>query len=67
MKKFLLLAGFRYYPCPSTEDWIGCYATREEAEEQIKIDYSKGVKRMLVNGKECEWHDIVDLEGWMNK
>jgi hypothetical protein len=67
MKKFLLLAGDNYYPVRGTGDWIGCYSTKEEAEAQIKIDYSKGFKRKLVNGREHDWYDIIDLEEWMNK
>jgi hypothetical protein len=67
MKKFLLLAGQHYYPGAGTQDWIGTFETKEEAEAQIKIDFSKGVKRKLVNGDEHDWYEIVDLEEWMNK
>ena len=67
MKKFLLIAGASYYPQSGTGDWVGCFDTYEEAEAQIKIDYSKGVERKLINGDEVDWYDIVDLEEWMNK
>jgi hypothetical protein len=67
MKKFLLIAGASYYPQSGTRDWVGCFDAYEEAEAQIKIDYSKGVERKLINGDECDWYDIIDLEEWMNK
>ena len=35
MKKFLLLAGQDYYPGHRTNDWIGTFETREEAENHI--------------------------------
>lgn len=81
MKKFLLIAGSYHYPQSYTDDWIGCFATREEAEAQIKFEetyeyYSKGTrkgeiketyKKIFVNAQERDWYDIVDLEEWMNK
>ena len=81
MKKFLLIAGCHYYPQPYTEDWKGCYATREEAESHITIEETpilfmqgkrKGQvkeihKSYLLDGYPVDWYDIVNLEEWMNK
>ena len=36
MKKFLLLAGQHYYPGAGTQDWIGTFETKEEAEKRLK-------------------------------
>ena len=72
MKKFLLLAGVSYYPGIKTDDWIGCFATREEAENAvIKEPWEyKGETRyhLKINGRDyVDWYEIVDLDEWMNK
>lgn len=81
MKKFLLIAGSSYYPQAYTDDWIGCYATEEEAKSKVSIKetheyFSKGPrkgevketrKHYEIDGCEVDWYDIVDLEEWMNK
>ena len=81
MKKFLLIAGYGYYPQRGTEDWIGCFSSYKEAEELIKKEeiheyFSRGPRKgeiketrekLFVNGQERDWYDIVDLEEWMNK
>ena len=72
MKKFLLLAGENYYPGGKTDDWIGCFATREEAENAvIKEPWEyKGETRYnkKINGRDhIDWYEIVDLDEWMNK
>ena len=81
MKKFLLIAGDNYYPSSGTEDWKGCYATREEAESHITVEetpilYTSGKKinqvkeihkSFLLDGHHVDWYDIVDLEAWMNR
>jgi hypothetical protein len=81
MKKFLLIVGNDCGRLLGTEDWIGCFSTREEAEAQIKWEeiceyYSKGprkgqikktLKNLSVNGINIYWYNIVDLEEWMNK
>jgi hypothetical protein len=38
MKRYLLIAGSRYYPAPYTGDWIGCYATEGEARDRLIIE-----------------------------
>jgi hypothetical protein len=53
MKKFLLIAGDDHYPRAGTEDWIGCFASYEEAQKAI-ANY------------DVEWYRIVDLEEWIN-
>ena len=72
MKKFLLLAGENYYPGGKTDDWIGCFATREEAESVvIKEPWEyKGTTlySYKINGRDyIDWYEIVDLDEWMNK
>ena len=57
MKRYLLLAGYDYYPAYSTGDWVGCYETVEEAEEVWN--------KMKDEEYPCEWHEIVDLMEWM--
>lgn len=52
-KKFLLIAGYLYYPSRSTGDWKGFFETREEALEEAK-SYSKIY----------DWCDVVDIEEW---
>lgn len=36
-KPYLLIAGDCYYPQSDTSDWIGCFATYEEAKEQVEF------------------------------
>ena len=78
MKKFLLIAGDDYYPRGDTNDWIGCFATREEAENAIikepyesKLSWeheSKTRYRYKTNDTDyVDWYEIVDLDEWMNK
>lgn len=77
-KNFLLLAGYYYYPQSGTDDWVGTYQTREEAEQlvskEVEHDYfSRGPRkgqvketreRYKVNGRVVDWYEIVDLDGW---
>lgn len=72
MKKFLLLAGDYYYPGARTNDWVGCYSTKEEAESHItktSLEYKGRIiyKYKLNNIDPVDWYEIVDLEEWMNK
>ena len=57
MKHYLLIAGYNFYPAPYTDDWIGCYATEEEAEEKLK--------ELRQEKYPVEWWDIVDLRSWI--
>lgn len=52
MKPFLLLAGEFTYPNTETGDWIGCFETREEAEQYSTTFWH-------------QWHCVVDLREWM--
>ena len=70
MKKFLLLAGVSYYPGIKTDDWIGCFATREEAENAVikKEPWKYKGETLKINGRGyIDWYEIVDLDEWMNK
>lgn len=63
MKPFLLIAGYNYYPGERTEDWKGCFETKEKAEQHFnKINKRKGSESL-----EYDWHRIVDLREWMKK
>lgn len=59
MKKYLLLAGDNYYPQSGTEDWIGIFETKEEAENR----YKEFVKEQF--SQNDLWYEIVDLEEWI--
>ena len=48
MKHFLLTAGHNYYPKPATEDWIGCFSTRDEALSKVVVIEHK---RVVTKGK----------------
>lgn len=53
-KPYLLIAGDNYYPSSDTDDWKGCFETREEALEYLETfdkDY-------------YDWYTIVDLREW---
>lgn len=56
MKPYLLIAGDHYYPSAYTGDWIGCFETKEEAQEKwgeiSKLKYR------------YDWYEIVDLRKW---
>ncbi len=72
MKKFLLIAGQDYYPGHGTNDWIGTFETREEAENHITKTSFEYKGRLVFSYKvnnidPVDWYDIVDLEEWMNK
>ena len=59
MKTYLLIAGYDYYPGSGTQDWIGCYATEEDAKE--------AAERLKKDDEyvSCDWFKIVDLNKWM--
>lgn len=59
-KPFLLMAGMNYYPMEGTNDWIGRYATLEEAEEA-----AAALNREEEHDWRCiDWVEIVDLRTW---
>ena len=56
MKRFLLTAGLDYYPNYGTRDWIGCFETRQEAEEAFQ--------ELQLNKYKKDWYEIIDLNDW---
>jgi len=72
VKKFLLLVHFVHDNVGETDKWIGCFATREEAENVIikePWEYKGETHyRYKTNDTDyVDWYNIVDLEEWMNK
>lgn len=60
-KPFLLIAGFVHYPNRGTGDWIGCFASPEEAEKMIeKVDWCS----FKINNDKIDWYEIIDLREW---
>lgn len=53
-KPYLLIAGDNYYPSSETDDWKGCFETREEALEYLET----------FDKKYYGWYTIVDLREW---
>lgn len=65
-KPFLLIAGWDYYPIRGTGDWVGCFASYEEAEKMIeKVDgcYIK-IPIKKINNDTVDWYEIIDLREW---
>lgn len=63
-KPYLLICGDCYYPSAGTGDWIGCYETQKEAEEQVKVIehhtyYTKGKNK----GEIKETYTTYELNG----
>jgi hypothetical protein len=79
MNYYLLIAGDHYYPQAYTDNWIKCFKSYEEAKAQvtpkdIKRTITKGKRKgeeeiiftkYLINDKEYEWYDIVNLQDWV--
>lgn len=68
MKPFLLIAGEGYYPAGGTGDWIACFETKEQAEEQVEKITSQGsiTSYRVQNKADYDWYEVVDLRVWMN-
>lgn len=60
MKTYLLTAGYHCYPGSGTQDWIGCYATEEDAKE-----VAEKLKNEDDEYGSYDWFCIVDLKEWM--
>ena len=60
MKKFLLIAGDDYYPGAYTENWIGCFSTREEAENTITKEPFEYKGKTLYRYKTNDIHKYCD-------
>jgi hypothetical protein len=81
MKHFLLLAGHDYYPKSSTEDWVGCFSSREEALSKVSViehkrTLTKGKNKGLevvasrsyqIGDRVVDWYEIIDLTSWMGE
>ncbi len=75
-KPYLLIAGYNYYPAPGTDDWIGCFSTKEDAEEEVievvvpKYRNKKFGDGMVTKGSirdmEYDWYEIVNLLDWIS-
>jgi hypothetical protein len=72
MKPYLLIAGDKYYPDRADGDWVGCYETREKAEEMMT--YTSGAHSWQVAqhpryGKNysVDWYEIIDLRKWISE
>jgi len=80
-KYFLLTAGDNYYPQSDTRDWIGCFETYKEAVSKVstvehKRTITKGKlkgqeeitgKSYQIDGRNYDWWEVVDLQGWIEK
>lgn len=65
-RPYLLVGGYGggYSPEFTTEGWIGCYATEQEAIEQVKEVDNGGKTVYEVKGETYDWYDIVNLSEW---
>lgn len=81
-KYYLLIAGIGYYPDLGTGDWVDTFSSEEEAKKALRYTesgevYTRGYKKgqkirqweYLKNGNwhKCDWHEIVNLQDWINK
>lgn len=80
MNYYLLIAGHYYYPQASTDNWINCFESYEEAKAQvtqkdIKRTITKGKRKgeeeflyskYIINDKEYDWYDIINLQNWIS-
>ena len=65
-KRFLLIAGDECYPHP-TNDWVGFFETREEAEQHVsEMPNHWREAKITINGhyRNVDWYEIVDIENW---
>lgn len=67
MKPFLLIAGYDYYPCVGTGDWIRCFSTEEEALSCIVTTSDSYSNTHTIDNCSYDWYHIVDLREWMGK
>lgn len=64
MRLYLLIGGHSsHVPEYTTEGWIGCFDTEDEAASQVEHNG----KHYVINGDEYDWHDIVNLGSWINR
>lgn len=70
LKLFLLIAGHSYYPEGGTEDWIGTFSTKEEAEAKVikagdVLVEHEMYYRYIIDKIGYDWYCIVDLRDWI--
>jgi hypothetical protein len=70
LKLFLLIAGHSYYPQSGTQDWIGAFETKEEAESKVIKAGDKRIKfetyyPYVIENIGYDWFKIVDLKDWI--
>lgn len=66
MKYFLLIGIDNNKYSHNSEEWIGCFETKEEAKAQII--YSKGLfPSLFINNKNYDNYRIVNLQEWITK
>jgi hypothetical protein len=56
-KRYLLFAGFNYYPCGGWDDFIGSFDTQEEA---TKAGVSRKANIERYAGGCADWFQVVD-------
>ena len=80
MKKYLLIAGYNYYPGHGTSDWVKTFETREDAKAYVEVKiqeylFLKGPRKgqvksshktFVVDGNKFDWYEIVNLDNWIN-
>jgi hypothetical protein len=64
IKYFLLTAGSNYYPESGTGDWIGFYATYEEALARV-TPHSDSYCSCTIDNNYYDWFEIIDLSTWI--
>ena len=66
MKYFLLTAGDYHYPLMGTEDWIGTYASYDDAHDEVK-EVDELWCKYKIKGERYDWFEIVDLRDWISE
>ena len=80
-KYFLLMAGDNYYHQSETRDWIGCFETYKEAVSKVStVEHRRTItkgklkgqeeitgKSYQIDGRNYDWWEVVDLQGWIEK
>lgn len=67
-KRYLLIAGYDFYPQHDTSDWIDSFASFEEAMEGVEnIKTASGKSTYKIRDNEYDWYHIEDLHNWLYK
>ena len=65
MKYFLLTAGDNHYPYSGDGNWIGTYASWDEAHNEVEF-VNKLYYKYRIKGEKYDWFVIIDLRDWIN-